>query len=99
MANAPHGGELKVRSFPGETGDATLNPLPSQDLYARDLAVRAELIEEARGLKDIVLTERHLCDLELICNGGFSPLEGFMNEADYTRYVSPLCAFFSWGFC
>jgi ATP sulfurylase len=20
-------------------------------------------------------------------NGGFSPLEGFMNEADYTKYV------------
>ncbi|GHJ84750.1 hypothetical protein NliqN6_1152 [Naganishia liquefaciens] len=55
-----------------------------KDLYARDLAVREQLIEEARGLKDIVLTERHLCDLELICNGGFSPLEGFMNEADYT---------------
>ncbi|KAJ9115004.1 Sulfate adenylyltransferase [Naganishia vaughanmartiniae] len=54
-----------------------------KDLYARDLAVRAELIEESRTLKDIVLTERHLCDLELICNGGFSPLEGFMNEADY----------------
>lgn len=56
-----------------------------KDLYARDLAVREQLIEEARGLQDIVLTERHLCDLELICNGGFSPLEGFMNEADYTR--------------
>jgi ATP sulfurylase len=23
-----------------------------------------------------VLSERHLCDLELILNGGFSPLEG-----------------------
>lgn len=29
--------------------------------------------------------QRQLCDLELIMNGGFSPLESFMNEADYIR--------------
>ncbi len=30
-----------------------------------------------------MLTERQLCDLVLIINGGFSPLQGFMNQADY----------------
>jgi sulfate adenylyltransferase len=29
--------------------------------------------------------QRQLCDLELIMNGGFSPLEGFMDEKDYKR--------------
>jgi sulfate adenylyltransferase len=29
------------------------------------------------------LTERQICDLELILNGGFSPLTGFMGKADY----------------
>jgi sulfate adenylyltransferase len=29
------------------------------------------------------LTDRQLCDLELLLNGGFSPLMGFMNQADY----------------
>jgi sulfate adenylyltransferase len=29
------------------------------------------------------LTPRQLCDLELLLNGGFSPLTGFMNSADY----------------
>ena len=31
----------------------------------------------------IDLTPRQLCDLELILNGGFSPLHGFLNQADY----------------
>jgi sulfate adenylyltransferase len=35
-----------------------------------------------------VLNERQLCDLELIINGGFSPLEGFMNEKDYNGLVA-----------
>ena len=29
------------------------------------------------------LTPRQLCDLELLLNGGFSPLRGFMTHADY----------------
>ena len=34
-----------------------------------------------------VVRQRQLCDLELIINGGFSPLDGFMNQADYDRSV------------
>ena len=33
------------------------------------------------------ISQRQLCDLELIINGGFSPLEGFMNQADYDGSV------------
>jgi sulfate adenylyltransferase len=29
------------------------------------------------------LSARQLCDLELLTSGGFSPLRGFMNRADY----------------
>jgi sulfate adenylyltransferase len=47
-----------------------------KDLLARDLARHSELISEAGRLPAIVLTERQLCDLELILSGGFSPLEG-----------------------
>ncbi|GAP89914.1 putative sulfate adenylyltransferase [Rosellinia necatrix] len=58
-----------------------------KDLLARDLPRHAELAAEAEDLTAITLTERQLCDLELILNGGFSPLEGFMNEADYNGVV------------
>ena len=47
-----------------------------KDLLARDAPKQAELEAEAEKLPAIVLTERQLCDLELIMSGGFSPLEG-----------------------
>ncbi|OAA45001.1 Sulfate adenylyltransferase [Metarhizium rileyi] len=58
-----------------------------KDLFARDLPRQAKLREEAEKYPAIVLTDRHLCDLELILNGGFSPLEGFMTEKDYNGVV------------
>ncbi|AEO65038.1 uncharacterized protein THITE_2111564 [Thermothielavioides terrestris NRRL 8126] len=58
-----------------------------KDLLARDLPRQAELAAEAETLPALVLTERQLCDLELLLNGGFSPLEGFMNEQDYNGVV------------
>ena len=41
------------------------------------------LNKEAVDLSNIVLNQRQLCDLELILNGAFKPLNGFMNQADY----------------
>ena len=61
-----------------------------KDLVARDAPRHAELSAEAEKLPAVVLTERQLCDLELIMNGGFSPLEGFMNEKDYDGVVENL---------
>lgn len=49
-----------------------------KDLLALHAPRRAELTKEAETLPAIVLTERQLCDLELIMNGGFSPLEGML---------------------
>ena len=33
------------------------------------------------------LTHRQICDVELLLNGGFSPLEGFLSETDYNGVV------------
>ena len=61
-----------------------------KDLIARDAPKRAELEKEAETLPALVLNERQLCDLELILNGGFSPLESFMNQKDYEGYAHRL---------
>lgn len=45
--------------------------------------VKAEAIDDPSW----DLTERQLCDLELLANGGFSPLEGFMGQRDYETVV------------
>ena len=37
----------------------------------------------AFNLPDIALNDRQICDLELIANGAFSPLQGFMCRTDY----------------
>jgi len=47
-----------------------------KDLRARDAPRNNELSAEAETLPAVVLNERQLCDLELVMNGGFSPLEG-----------------------
>jgi len=49
-----------------------------------------KLQELLLGGKRINLSERQVCDLELILNGGFSPLEGFLNESDYLSVLSSM---------
>ena len=43
----------------------------------------AEKKAESRDFPSWDLTPRQICDLEMLLNGGFSPLTGFMNQADY----------------
>jgi sulfate adenylyltransferase len=50
----------------------------------------ADLQKRAENLFAIKLTERELCDLELLATGALSPLSGFMNRADYQSVLNDL---------
>ncbi|WP_299556004.1 bifunctional sulfate adenylyltransferase/adenylylsulfate kinase [uncultured Tateyamaria sp.] len=78
-----------------------LNPLKHRNkLMENNLAPIPELYvsyDSAQKLKsdaaDLVswdLTPRQICDLELLMNGGFNPLKGFLSEADYISVVDTM---------
>jgi sulfate adenylyltransferase len=48
---------------------------------------REALLAKAAGLPKVTLNSREASDLEMIAVGAMSPLEGFMNEADYQGVV------------
>ncbi|MYD71688.1 MAG: bifunctional sulfate adenylyltransferase/adenylylsulfate kinase [Acidobacteria bacterium] len=59
------------------------------DLFATD-ADGAGLKEASRDWPSHDLTERQLCDLELLGTGAFSPLTGFMTQPDYDRVCAEM---------
>ncbi len=50
--------------------------------------VAARLKAESGAYPSITLSQRQLCDLELLLNGGFSPLAGFMTQAEYEAVLA-----------
>jgi sulfate adenylyltransferase len=65
------------------------NTVPIPELYVS--AVSAEKMKhEAGQLESWDLTPRQLCDLELLMNGGFHPLRGFLGQADYEAVVETM---------
>jgi sulfate adenylyltransferase len=51
---------------------------------------RAEFLDKADYLPVVQLDERAFSDLVMIAIGGFSPLTGFMEKADYDRVVNEM---------
>ena len=49
----------------------------------QDEQYRNKLNKDILQLKSLTLSNRQLCDIEMILNGGFSPIDGFMNRKDY----------------
>ena len=50
----------------------------------------SEALEHAKTLPVVRLSERALCDLELLTTGAFSPLDRFMGSEDYNRVVEEM---------
>jgi len=64
-----------------------LSPIP--ELYVSyDSAQKMKV--EAAALTSHDLTPRQICDLELLMNGGFNPLKGFLGEEDYNSVVETM---------
>lgn len=50
----------------------------------------AELKQYASHLDSLQLSERTVCDLELLATGGFSPLDRFMSDEDYAHVLGEM---------
>ncbi len=61
-----------------------LSPIPELFVSA-DSAQKLKM--EAADLVSWDLTPRQICDLELLMNGGFNPLKGFLGQEDYDSVV------------
>ncbi|MEM9475087.1 MAG: bifunctional sulfate adenylyltransferase/adenylylsulfate kinase, partial [Pseudomonadota bacterium] len=62
------------------------NHAPIPELYVSyDSAQKLKV--EAGDLPSWDLSPRQICDLELLMNGGFNPLKGFLGEEDYNSVV------------
>jgi sulfate adenylyltransferase len=65
------------------------NHAPIPELYVSYDSAQ-KLKAEAGDLPSWDLTQRQVCDLELLMNGGFHPLKGFMTEADYNGVLDDM---------
>ena len=59
-----------------------------KDLIIKDDAAKQAAIDSCTTT--IQLSDRQMCDVELIMNGGFSPLTGFMNQKEYENVVEKM---------
>lgn len=63
------------------------SPIP--ELYVSPESAQ-KLKAEAGTMPSWDLSARQVCDLELLMNGGFAPLKGFLTEADYDGVVESM---------
>ncbi len=73
---------MKDRLIAAHGGELVLNIADDRE--------RVELQERARSLPQVQVSSRQLADLEMLAVGAYSPLQGFMNRADYLGSVNDM---------
>lgn len=68
---------------------STLNQTPLAGVFIAP-AQREAALQEARTLQHIVLSPLSISDVELLGNGAYTPLTGFLNKADYNSVVDTM---------
>jgi sulfate adenylyltransferase len=61
--------------------------LVNRELYGRE---RDQLMRRAAGFPKLQLNARQISDLTMIATGAYSPIDGFLGEADYRGVVSDM---------
>ena len=61
-----------------------LKPLLVSGTEAEELKIRSF------HLPSVTLSQRQLCDVELMMNGGFTPLDGFMDRDSYEHVLESM---------
>jgi sulfate adenylyltransferase len=80
---AQNGGSLLVDKLIAPCGGQLVDlTIPAADLAGE--------LERAKALPAVRLSERALCDLELLATGAFSPLNRFMGAEDYERVAAEM---------
>eukprot|EP00485_Elphidium_margaritaceum_P009578 CAMPEP_0202700958 /NCGR_PEP_ID=MMETSP1385-20130828/14069_1 /ASSEMBLY_ACC=CAM_ASM_000861 /TAXON_ID=933848 /ORGANISM="Elphidium margaritaceum" /LENGTH=610 /DNA_ID=CAMNT_0049358253 /DNA_START=129 /DNA_END=1961 /DNA_ORIENTATION=- len=59
-------------------------------LFSKGTPEYAQLMDQSHSAFEINLNKRQTCDIELILNGGFSPLQGFMTSTEYNAVVNDM---------
>ena len=78
-ARAAPAGAARALATQAPHGGKLVDRMVTDPKEKADVARRAHVTVE--------LTERQSCDVELLTNGAFSPLEGFMHKGDYDSVV------------
>ncbi len=67
-----------------QTTRTSLKPLLVGEAEAETLK------SESLDMPSVTLSQRQLCDLELMMNGGFTPLDGFMDRESYSHVLESM---------